>query len=208
MATINTARYFGLKNIGAIDPGFKADFILLDNLESFKIFQVFLDGKKIDTSSESIKAVKNRKTSHIHTNDTFSTSSSSVPQNTMHIKSLDHPNMFSISGKSNGKSSLLQVIGIIPGQIITQKRIIIPKIDENNRVIADAQRDIAKLAVIERHHRTGHFGLGFVQGLGLKRGAIASSVAHDSHNLVVAGMNDMDMLIAAKHISLIGGGLL
>ena len=130
MATINTARYFGLKNIGAIAPGFKADFILLDNLESFKIFQVFLDGKKIDTSSESIKAVKNRKTSHIHTNDTFSTSSSSVPQNTIHIKSLDHPNMFSISARSNGKSSLLQVIGIIPGQIITQKRIIIPKIDE------------------------------------------------------------------------------
>ena|SRR5438067_9438660 len=68
-------------------------------------------------------------------------------------------------------------------------------------------RDIAKLAVIERHHRTGNLGRGFVQGLGLQRGAIASSVVHDSHNLVAAGMNDMDMLTAAKHILSIGGGL-
>ena len=73
--------------------------------------------------------------------------------------------------------------------------------------IADGSRDLAKLAVIERHHRTGNIGLGFVQGLGLERGAIASSVAHDSHNLVVAGMDDLDMLIAARDISSIGGGL-
>ena len=73
--------------------------------------------------------------------------------------------------------------------------------------VVDAQRDLAKLAVIERHHRTGNIGLGFVQGLGLERGAIASSVAHDSHNLVVAGMNDIDMLVAAKYITSIGGGL-
>jgi adenine deaminase len=125
----------------------------------------------------------------------------------MHIKPLDYSNMFSISTKSNGKLSLLQAIGIILGQIITHKRFIIPEIDENNRVIADAQIDMAKLAVIERQHRTGHFGLGFVQGLDLKIGSLASSVAHDSHNLVVAGMNDMDMLIAAKHVSLIGGDL-
>ena len=64
--------------------------------------------------------------------------------------------------------------------------------------VADAQRDIAKLAVIERHHRTGNIGLGFVQGLGLEKGAITSSVAHDSHNLVVAGMNDMDMIVACQ----------
>jgi adenine deaminase len=80
-------------------------------------------------------------------------------------------------------------------------------VNEYNQVIADPDRDLAKLAVIERHHKTGNLGLGFVQGFGLKKGAIASSVAHDSHNLVVAGMSDEDMLIAAKHISSIGGGL-
>jgi adenine deaminase len=131
----------------------------------------------------------------------------------MHIKSLDDPNMFTIPAKPKQKSksaaasSSLFVIGVIPGQIITQKRIIEPKVDEYYRPVADAQRDIAKLAVIERHNRTGNAGLGFVQGLGLKMGAIASSVAHDSHNLVVAGMSDRDMLTAARHISSIGGGL-
>jgi adenine deaminase len=126
----------------------------------------------------------------------------------MHIKSLD-PNMFMIRTNHNAKSSPsdLNVIGVIPGQIITQKRIIPPKIDENLGVIADGKRDVAKLAVVERHHGTGNLGLGFVQGLGLERGAIASSVAHDSHNVVVAGMNDSDMLSVVRYISHIGGGL-
>ena len=93
---------------------------------------------------------------------------------------------------------MLQVIGVVPGQIITQKRIIQAKVNYDHMAVADAQRDLAKLAVIERHHRTGNVGLGFVQGLGLEKGAIASSVAHDSHNLVVAGMNDMDMIITAN----------
>jgi adenine deaminase len=207
MASINTARYFGLKNMGAIAPGFRADFILLDNLESFIISEVFLSGKRIDTNSSSnaggkIKGV----TSDIHVNNRSSPSSLSILQNTIHIKGLDDPNMFAIPKSTKCSTSLL-VIGVIPGQIITQKLIIEPKVNEDYCPVADAQRDIAKLAVIERHHRTGNLGLGFVQGLGLQRGAIASSVAHDSHNLVAAGMNDMDMLTAAKHILSIGGGL-
>ena len=219
MASINTARYFGLKNVGAIAPGFRADFILLDNLESFRISEVFLDGNRIDTNDSNGNVggrIKNE-TSDIcvNNNDTYSPSSSLsiLQKNTMHINALDDPNMFIVPAKSNStissssSSSLLLAIGLIPGQIITQKRIIEPKVDQDYHPIADVQRDIAKLAVIERHHRTGNIGLGFVQGLGLKRGAIASSVAHDSHNLVVAGMNDMDMLTAAKYISSIGGGL-
>lgn len=209
MASINTARYFGLKNLGAIAPGFRADFMLLDNLESFRISQVFLDGKRINTSSSSsaVGDTIEKGTSDILVNNNPS-SSLSVKQNTMHIKALDDPKMFTIRAKSiTSSSSLILVIGVVPGQIITQKRIIEPKVDEYYRLVADSERDIAKLAVIERHHRTGNIALGFVQGLGLKRGAIASSVAHDSHNLVVAGMNDMDMLTAAKHISSIAGGL-
>jgi adenine deaminase len=231
MASINTARYFGLKNIGAIAPGFRADFILLDDLESFSISEVFLNGKRIDlnysdidygviNSSSQIGSKVNEMTSDVCINSdaTYlpqpaSSSSSSISilqNNTMHIKSLDDPNIFSIAAKPAAISSSLasiQVIGVIPGQIITQKRIIRPKVNEDYQPLADTYRDIAKLAVIERHHKTGNIGLGFIQGLGLKTGAIASSVAHDSHNLVVAGMNDIDMLTAAKHISLIGGGL-
>jgi adenine deaminase len=213
MASINTARYFGLKNSGAIAPGFRADFMLLDNLESFRISQVFLDGKRINTndSSSAVGDTIEKGNSDIPVNNNPS-SSLSVKQNTMHIKALDDPKMFTIPAKSitsssSSSSSLILVIGVFPGQIITQKRIIESKLDELYRPVADSERDIAKLAVIERHHRTGNIALGFVQGLGLKRGAIASSVAHDSHNLVVAGMNDMDMLAAAKHISSIAGGL-
>jgi adenine deaminase len=126
----------------------------------------------------------------------------------MHVKTLEVPNMLAIYARSNTISrSLLQVIGVVPGQIITQKRTLQARVNGKYEAIADPIRDLAKLAVIERHHRTGNVGLGFVQGLGLERGAIASSVAHDSHNLVVAGINDMDMLIAARHVSSIGGGL-
>jgi adenine deaminase len=222
MASINTARYFGLKDIGALAPGFRADFILLDDLDSFRISDVFLGGKRINrSSSTSIEDRIEKQTTDIGVNNNNSKNTVSIPslsssilqQNTMHIKSLDDPNMFTIPAKPKQKSksaaasSSLFVIGVIPGQIITQKRIIEPKVDEYYRPVADAQRDIAKLAVIERHNRTGNAGLGFVQGLGLKMGAIASSVAHDSHNLVVAGMSDRDMLTAARHISSIGGGL-
>jgi len=227
MASINTARYFGLKNMGAIAPGFRADFILLDDLKSFRISDVFLNGKRINLNysgghgdginSSQIGIKVKGMTSDIWVNSddtqllqsTASSSLSILQNNTMRIKSLDDPNIFSTPAKPTTSSSLasIQVIGVIPGQLITQKRVIRPKVNENYQPLADTYRDIAKLAVIERHHKTGNIGLGFIQGLGLKTGAIVSSVAHDSHNLVVAGMNDMDMLTAAKHISLIGGGL-
>jgi adenine deaminase len=227
MASINTARYFGLKNMGAIAPGFRADFILLDDLKSFRISDVFLNGKRIDLNysgghgdginSSQIGIKVKGMTSDIWVNSddtqllqsTASSSLSILKNNTMRIKSLDDPNIFSTPAKPTTSSSLasIQVIGVIPGQLITQKRVIRPKVNEDHQPLADTYRDIAKLAVIERHHKTGNIGLGFIQGLGLKTGAIVSSVAHDSHNLVVAGMNDMDMLTAAKHISLLGGGL-
>jgi adenine deaminase len=202
MVSINTARYFGLRNVGAIAPGFKADFILLDNLESFSISQVFFEGKQIDNSN--IRRATNKVSS------VFKSKNSSMDflENTIHIKSVEDSNMFTIPMKANTSSSWLKVIGVIPGQIITQNRVIPAKVDEKRRVVgADTERDLAKVAVIERHHSTGNIGLGFVQGLGLERGAIASSVAHDSHNIVVAGMNDNDMFVAVRYISSIGGGL-
>jgi adenine deaminase len=207
MASINTARYFGLNNIGAIAPGFKADFILLEDLESFKISEVFLGGKRIENRDiNSINTINNGTASALPIDNTYYLSP--ILQNTIHIKSISDSNIFLIPPPNSGSpSSCIQVIGVIPGQIITQKRIIPPTLDEKYGAVADAQRDLAKLAVIERHHETGNIGLGFVQGLGLERGAIASSVAHDSHNIVVAGMNDDDMLTAVRHISSIGGGL-
>jgi len=207
MTSINTARYFGLKNMGAIAPGFKANFILLDDLESFRISEVFLVGKRIDNGDIYRTGINKNHQKVVSNNNDNTYSLSSIMQNTIHIKSINDSSIFLIQPNSSSRSSHLRVIGVIPRQIITQKRIIPAKIDERYGVVADTQRDLAKLAVIERHHATGNLGLGFVQGLGLERGAIASSVAHDSHNIVVAGMNDNDMLTAVRYISSIGGGL-
>jgi adenine deaminase len=215
MASINTARYFGLKDVGAIAPGFKADFIILDDLELFRISEIFLDGNKIDKIDKIDKAgTKNTKNQgskalYHNTNNINDDSLNSFLVNTMHIRSLEDPDMFRIHANHDVKPSSysLNVIGVIPGQLITQKRIIPPKIDEKQGVVADEKRDLAKIAVVERHHKTGNVGLGFVQGLGLEKGAIASSIAHDSHNVIVAGMNDSDMLSAVRYISSIGGGL-
>jgi adenine deaminase len=200
MASINTARYFGISDLGAVAPGFKADFILLENLDTFKISKVFLNGKQIPLEE---KDVQNRTALSIME----APNNVIAPQyleNTMFVKPTNDAQILTIPAKPG--ESFMRVIGVTPGQIITDNRIIEAKID-NMKAVADKNRGIAKLAVFERHHGSGNVGLGFVQGLGLERGSIASSVAHDSHNLIVAGMNDVDMLVAAKFISSIGGGL-
>jgi adenine deaminase len=101
---------------------------------------------------------------------------------------------------------VVKVIGLIPGQLLTDK-LVLPTPVKDGRLAADPGRDLLKLAVIERHHGTGNLGLGLVKGFGLRTGALASSVAHDSHNLVVVGVSEEDMLLAAEHLIRRGGGL-
>src|SRR5918994_1395717 len=141
MVSINTARYFGLKNIGVIAPGFRADFILLDDLESFRISEVFLEGKKIDNGC--FNRIKNETESVLNiSNNNNNNSLSSFLQNSMYIKSVNDSNRFWIPTNSTTTSSYLKVIGVIPGQIITQKRIIPAKLDKRYGVVEDAQRDL------------------------------------------------------------------
>ncbi len=214
MASINTARYFGLKDYGAIAIGFKANFILLDDLNSFTISEVFLDGQRlVDDLNNSTKNKDKTKhgTNLVDTNmvnkiqNSANTHSIISSVNTMHIKSLANPNMFEIVAKQDRK--LLNVIGVILGQIITEKE---NRTSKNIQWTCYSKR-AQKPSQVGCHRTSSHdweiSGLGFVQGLGLNKGAIASSVAHDSHNLVVAGMNDIDMMIVARHISSIGGTL-
>lgn len=204
MTSINTARYFGLKDQGAIAPGFRADFILLDDLKSFEISTVFIDGMDLKTEIMDKDNISNGviSKSNYYYDRRSRTSAPVLIENTMHVKSLDNDHIFRIPSRG----SLIQVIGVVVGQIITEKRIVQAKLD-GGFAVADPQKDLAKLVVIERHHKLGNISFGFVQGMGLEKGAIVSSVAHDSHNLVVAGMNDIDMLTAARHICSIGGGL-
>ena len=170
-------------------PGYRADILTLDNLERVEVCDVYRAGRKAASAGILLEKVE-----------------SHVPQDlaraaraSFHLNELT-PERFEISPEGER----CRVIEIVPGQLITRERIETLDWQRGNGI--DLDRDILKLAVIERHHGTGHMGLGFITGTGLKRGAIASSVSHDSHNLIVIGTNEADMAAAANRIRALGGG--
>ena len=188
MATIQAAQCFGIDYVGAIAPGYRADLLILDDLDSVRVRDVYSSG---------VRVVCGGKTSHIPT-PAVSDGLRERVYKSFNVKPLS-PNDFYIEPKS----AKCNIIGVIHGELITSK--LVCDIDWSKSNGIDLDRDILKLAVIERHRGTGHRGIGFVHGIGLKKGAIASSVSHDSHNLIVIGANDEDMAIAANHVILNGG---
>jgi adenine deaminase len=184
MASINTARYFGLRRRGAVAPGYRADFVLVDDLESFSISETYLDGSLIAPQSWRPAVTELSVAKSVHLGE-------------ISVSSLE------MAAPAEGKR--VRVIRTVPGQIVTEMDMIQPLV-QNGRIKADPESDVAKLAVFERHHGSGGVGLGLVRGLGLKTGAIASTVAHDSHNLIVAGVSDSDMLLAVRTLAECGGG--
>ncbi len=195
MATKQPAEYFGLRNTGAIAPGYKADLVVLDNLRNMQVKSVFKDGILVAKECKCVVDVRKNdinKTLEIQNN----LDKSRIYQS-FHMKELE-PGDFVIKGKG----TLMKVIELTPGELLTKERTL-PFIEPGT----DISRDIIKLAVIERHHNTGHIGLGFLKGYGLKNGAVASSISHDSHNLIVAGTNDADMALAANCIRENQGGI-
>lgn len=187
MATINPARAFMRKHSGAIAPGYYADIVALNNLEAFNVHTVFKDGKVVVRDGEIVPEIP-------HIMD-------EAVRKTMSVKDLS---LERLKIRVNGHR--VRVIELIPGQIYTRHIIEDVCKGEGGEVKADPTRDLLKIAVIERHRATGNIGLGFVRGFGLKHGALGSSVAHDSHNIIVIGTNDMDMYMAALKIIEIGGG--
>ena len=186
MATLNNAVCHGIHDKGAIAPGYLADILITDSLETLRPETIIKGGRLLD-----LGALRN-----VH---------AVVPQavrSSLHLKKVT---------KVDLQIPLLEgqkawVIGIVPGSIITQKNARDVQ-TEDGFFVADPQNDQLKIVVCERHHQTGSIGAGIVSGLGLKRGAIASTVAHDSHNLVVAGTNDEDMLLAIEEAERMQGGL-
>lgn len=187
MATINTAEHFRLKKVGAIAPGYFANLIVLDDLSGLHIDEVFYRGKLVASAGKPLFQIGQ--------------GSGKGVTDTVHVKPFG---VEALRLPASGGEML--VIEVVPGQIVTRKRLLQVK-TENGAVIPDVERDILKLAVVERHKRTGNIGVGLVKGLGLKQGALASSIAHDSHNIVVAGTSDEDMLVAVKEIERLQGGL-
>jgi len=187
LATINTAEYFRLYDRGGIAPGYIANLITITDLPKLEIDRVFYKGGLVARGGRCLGSLP--KVSPKELTDTVS------------IKSFD---MEALKLTPSGES--FPVIEIVPGQIVTRKRIERVKI-KDGAVMPDLQEDILKLVVVERHKASGNIGLGLVKGFGLKRGALASSIAHDSHNIVAVGTNDNDILTAIKEIERLQGGL-
>ena len=183
MVSLNPSEYFGLKERGAIAPGYRADMVVVEDLKGFNVEMVFKNGRLIPED----EGFTEHKEPYLY--DTVRVAPLSIEQ-------LKIP-------KREGR---IRVIEVVPGQIITKDIKERPKV-EKGYVVADPERDILKLSVIERHHRAGTLGLGFVKGFGLKRGALGSSIAHDSHNIIIVSCSDKEMMLALDRIIEMGGGL-
>ena len=191
IASLNAAAYFGLKDLGAIAPGYRADIAVLDDLESLNVIKVIKDGKLVAEDGYLTARLE---------------STPAPKDTTMRTGPLDVGSFRIRSERIRSEPSLVRVIGIIPDQIITKSLAIKPKTSKG-LVVRDLDKDVLKMAVVERHMATGNVGLGLVKGFGLQAGAIATSVAHDSHNIVVVGVTDEEMLDAVLRVIEMGGGL-
>jgi adenine deaminase len=181
MATLNPATWHGLDHLGAVAPGYQADLLVLPDLERFVPDVVLKAGRPVaDIPSPVVPEWVKR-----------SVRLAPVASNDFHVP------------WAGGKA---HVIGLVPGQIVTESLFEEPTVVDGFAV-PDPERDLAKLAVVERHHGTGRVGLGFVRGFGLKAGAFASSVAHDAHNIAVVGVDDGDIARAVQRLGELGGGL-
>lgn len=194
MASFNTATYFGIKNVGAIAPSYRADLLILSDLNQVTVETVIKNGEIIFNEGI-LNAIEEPEISKELTTKVF---------HSFQCSELTKDDLIIPIGDKNSLPTHMKVIELIKNEILTKKKIV-PLKDGNPRI--STEDDILKLAVIERHHNTGNIGLGFVHGFGLKEGAIASSVSHDSHNLIVIGCNDNDMVVAANRIREMEGGL-
>ncbi len=188
MATLNAAECFGLHDRGAIFPGRRADINLVKNLEEFEAKHVFIDGVEVARNGEYLLDVKRADYTPV--------------KSSMHVKD------FSIDKlKLRLKSRRVHVIDILPGGVVTGKGIATVALDDEGDFVYEADQDIVKVAVVERHQETGNVAVALLRGYGIKRGAVALSIAHDSHNIIVAGTNDADMAFAVEELIALGGGV-
>jgi adenine deaminase len=182
MASLNPAQWHGLRDLGALAPGYQADILVLPDLETFVPEKVLKAGREVGEIERP-----------------------EVPdwvRHTVRVRPLATSD-FAIPWEQTGQA---RVIGIVPDQIVTESLVEQPRV-EGGHVLADPERDLSKIAVVERHLGTGRVGLGLVRGFGLRSGALASTVAHDAHNIVVIGVKDDDMLRAVRRLADTGGGV-
>ncbi|MBN1178516.1 MAG: adenine deaminase [Anaerolineae bacterium] len=193
MATLNAAEWFRLRDRGAIAPGKRADLVVFSDLQDFQAEMVFAGGKLVARDGAPCSDWPTPITDE------------SAVRHTVHV---DWTALsFAIPAPDPAATDVgVRIVGIVPDQVVTEHltgRVPV----EHGAAVADVAQDVLKLAVIERHRGTGNVGLGFVRGLGLQHGALAGSVGHDAHNLIVAGCDDVSMMTAARAVGDLGGGL-
>jgi adenine deaminase len=186
IATISTARHYRLRNFGAIAPRYWADFIVVDDLQKFTVRQTYKKGILVADQGRYLAPPP---------------APVPPPRSTMNLR-YDASKDFEVR---LDRAAKIRVIEIVPNQIVT-RQIIEPARRENGRIVADVERDILKLVVVERHHATGNVGVGFVRGFRLRAGALGSTVAHDAHNVIVVGANDEDIARAIEELDKMQGG--
>ena len=189
MASLQAAEYFRIPDVGAVAPGYIANLAIVDDLKLFHVTDVYSHGNCV---------VKKEKLISFESPEVDENLEGKV-RDTFHVEPLSAD-----SFKLAEENGLCRVIELVPGQIITKEAHEEIFFDRNSGI--DLSRDILKIAVIERHKGTGHMGVGFIKGIGMRAGAIASSVSHDSHNIIVIGTSDEDMAFAANKIISMGGG--
>ena len=185
MGTLNAARYHGLREHGALGPGYLADVVAVEDMERFRPVEVWKRGRLVARDGQALPILMAEAPSRM--------------RDSVRVRQMSPEDFATRAGGP------VRVIGVEAGEIVTRALVSDPT-RRDGEVIADPHRDLAKAAVVERHLETGRIGLGFVSGFGLARGALASTHAHDAHNVVVVGVDDADMAAAVNRLREIGGG--
>ena len=218
MGTFNAARYFGLKDRGAVMPGLRADLAVLEDLKDIRVAAVYKDGILTAKEGVCLGAGKEKKRNYAageeprsgSREDTESAEKTAGGLETAFPRVFNSFHMDEVTLEDlvlEQKGAMERVIQFKPHELLTEERLVPWQNTPGLAPGVSLEQDIVKAAVFERHLHTGHKGLGFVGGYGLKKGAVATSVAHDSHNLIVVGTNDRDMVLAANAVRKNRGGL-